>query len=161
MRNCTKCGDGKPLTDFYKHPSSVDGRDTKCKECVKAAMTRNRNANIERIRVYDRARGARQAPEYLAEYRARKPNVYAAQSAVSSGLRDGKITKPVLCQYCGTYDKLHGHHRDYSRPLDVQWLCVPCHKQWHAANGEALNAASFLMAARDPIENYSDYMRRD
>lgn len=30
--------------------------------------------------------------------------------------------------------KLEAHHCDYSLPLEVLWLCMPCHKEWHKNN---------------------------
>lgn len=33
MKQCTKCGAIKPLTDFHKRPETKDGRRTDCKEC--------------------------------------------------------------------------------------------------------------------------------
>ena len=35
---------------------------------------------------------------------------------------------------------LHGHHEDYSQPLEVVWLCAPCHGLRHRT-GAALAAA--------------------
>jgi hypothetical protein len=33
MKQCTKCGVVKPLTEFHKRPETKDGRRTDCKEC--------------------------------------------------------------------------------------------------------------------------------
>ena len=139
MKPCFKCGEVKPLVEFYKHPMMVDGHVNKCKECNKRDVRENRRANVDYYRAYDRARGSRTNSSYLREYRAKSPAKYKAKTAIGNALRDRKITKDVLCQYCGAYRKLHGHHCDYDKPLDVQWLCVPCHKQWHLVNGEGLN----------------------
>lgn len=58
---------------------------------------------------------------------------------VSAKLRQavytGKISKPNNCQGCNAYfknkAKLHGHHKDYSKPYDVKWLCSQCHGKDH------------------------------
>jgi ribosomal protein S27AE len=34
------------------------------------------------------------------------------------------------CVRCGATKSL-AHHEDYDKPLDVMWLCQPCHKQRH------------------------------
>jgi hypothetical protein len=36
-KECTMCHETKLLRDFYKHPSTTDGRQPRCKECTKAA----------------------------------------------------------------------------------------------------------------------------
>ncbi|WP_408610655.1 SWIM zinc finger family protein [Lentzea terrae] len=36
VKSCRTCSVTKPLSAFYKHPASKDGRQTQCKECVKA-----------------------------------------------------------------------------------------------------------------------------
>lgn len=38
------------------------------------------------------------------------------------------IIKPKLCEGCGQEKVLQGHHEEYSKPLDVIWLCITCHK---------------------------------
>ena len=43
----------------------------------------------------------------------------------------GDVTPPEVCEKCGKKTKLHAHHRDYSRPLDVEWFCQPCHRKIH------------------------------
>lgn len=41
----------------------------------------------------------------------------------------GEIVRPEFCG-CGA-EKPHAHHEDYSRPLDVMWLCRKCHDARH------------------------------
>lgn len=47
---------------------------------------------------------------------------------LNSAVKTGKVTKPTHCEDCKTEPKrLEGHHEDYSKPLEVIWLCTPCH----------------------------------
>jgi hypothetical protein len=45
-------------------------------------------------------------------------------------MRNGTLTsKP--CEVCGTR-KVHAHHDDYGKPLEVIWLCHSHHMARHA-----------------------------
>lgn len=46
-------------------------------------------------------------------------------------VKKGKIKKPDKCEICGTKCLINGHHKDYSKPLDVNWVCHRCHKAIH------------------------------
>jgi hypothetical protein len=41
----------------------------------------------------------------------------------------GKLNK-VPCEKCGS-PRSQMHHDDYDKPLDVEWLCRPCHMRLH------------------------------
>lgn len=51
------------------------------------------------------------------------------RSTAGVALRRGKITRKP-CQKCGS-EKSQMHHHDYSKPLEVEWLCRPCHLWEH------------------------------
>ena len=68
---------------------------------------------------------------YKAKYYERFPEKKAAKDALRAAVRYGKINKPDACPICGKTGLIHGHHTDYSKPLDVQWLCQPCHVDAH------------------------------
>lgn len=139
-KKCFKCGEVKPLSDFYKHKMMADGHVNKCKDCNKKDVIENRKKNVDYYRDYDRERGARQTSEYQRNYRNEFPMKYAAHRLVSNSIRDGRLSKPDRCEECNKFhDHIHGHHDDYALPLVVRWLCPPCHKAWHDKNGEAKN----------------------
>ena len=54
-----------------------------------------------------------------------------ARSALGWAVRCGRIEKPSRCQFCGCKYLLVGHHKDYSKPLNVLWLCRRCHARIH------------------------------
>ena len=78
-------------------------------------------------------------------YRKRNPEKYRATTAVNNAIRDEKIIRPDCCEECNSKCKTHGHHDDYSKYLDVRWLCNDCHNAWHEENGEALISNSVLI----------------
>lgn len=140
MKICFKCKQSKPLHDFYKHSEMSDGYLNKCKECTKkdSYNRRHKSESREKILAYDRARGNRQKPEYLKEYREKYPKKYKAHNLVNNAIRK-KYLIAEPCEICGN-ENTHGHHDDYDKPLNVRWLCPEHHKEWHAKHGEALNA---------------------
>jgi len=118
----------------------ADGHLNKCKECTRSDVAKYRSENIEKIRAYDRARGARQTKEYAKEYRRKFPLKYKATNMVNNAIRSGNLHKEP-CSICGNKGFVHAHHDDYSKPLNVRWLCPAHHSQWHAENGEGKNKA--------------------
>lgn len=130
-KKCFKCGKIKPLSDFYKHKEMADGHVNKCKVCNKKDVTENRNKKIEYYREYDRNRGSRQDKYYLREYRRKNPEKFAAHQLVRYAIKNGKLAKKP-CEVCGAENRLEAHHEDYTRPLDVIWLCSEHHKWIHS-----------------------------
>lgn len=52
-----------------------------------------------------------------------------------AAIRDGTLV-PTPCVRCSDPDKkVVAHHDDYSRPLDVTFLCEKCHKDRHRELG--------------------------
>jgi hypothetical protein len=133
-KRCFKCEAVKPLEEFYKHPMMADGHVNKCKECNKNDVTNNRNKNIEKIRAYDRERG--KIPERIkanAEinraWRQEDARRSFAHNQVAKAIRNGSLVRQP-CIRCEE-TKSVAHHEDYDKPLEVVWLCQPCHKQRH------------------------------
>ena len=52
-----------------------------------------------------------------------------ARSAINHEIRVGRVERQP-CEVCGS-SWAEAHHEDYTRPLDVRWLCRPHHLAWH------------------------------
>lgn len=133
-KRCFKCGECKPIDDFYKHKRMGDGHLNKCKECTKLDSFKNRLANIETVREYDRNRASLAHRKALRlrtaeEWRIKFPNRKNAHSVLSRALKAGTVV-PLPCFVCG--EKAEAHHPDYDAPLAVSWLCSKHHRQAHA-----------------------------
>lgn len=155
MKICKVCGTEKEFCCFYKHSQTKDGYLNKCKECAKKQAIENRNSKIDYYREYDKKRanlphrviaraeyqktenGKRSKAKAIKKYRERNPEKYRAHGILNNSIRDGKIIKPEFCSICGVSGvKIHGHHHDYSKPLDVIWCCEKCHADIHRALGK-------------------------
>ncbi|NOQ37374.1 hypothetical protein GQ472_00670 [archaeon] len=67
--------------------------------------------------------------------RLRRPLHEKAMKKLHNAVKSGTKDKPNNCTLCDfkTDDKrmIHGHHEDYSKPLDVIWVCRKCHNKIH------------------------------
>lgn len=62
-------------------------------------------------------------------YRKKFPERRRAHCLVEYALKNGSLKK-MPCVKCGN-QKSEAHHEDYSKPLEVKWLCRPCHLKEH------------------------------
>src|SRR3990167_11210832 len=53
-----------------------------------------------------------------------------ADKKVHYALALGRLVRQA-CEQCGE-PKTDAHHDDYSKPLDVRWLCRSCHRIFHS-----------------------------
>lgn len=84
----------------------------------KAYMVAYRNANRLKLRM-GRYKWARENPHKV-----------RAAKIVARELMNGRIFKEP-CEKCGSVKDLRAAHNDYSKPLDVTWLCRVHHAERH------------------------------
>jgi hypothetical protein len=51
-----------------------------------------------------------------------------ARKKLHYAIRKGLVAKAAHCEMCPE-PKVQAHHPDYSKPLDVRWLCTKHHRQ--------------------------------
>ena len=142
---CKACGDHKQPEDFY-------AGDKTCKECRKQRAREYRIENIDKVREYDRNRpnkdarreenklrykkrmsteeGRRMEREAKARWQKKNTLKRAAHIIVGNAARDGKLS-PQPCEACFNTHDIHAHHEDYTKPLEITWLCRKCHSKRH------------------------------
>lgn len=59
-----------------------------------------------------------------------------ARSIANVAVKRGQLV-PKPCEKCGA-EPAQKHHEDYSKPLDVIWLCAACHTAGHYPGAEAI-----------------------
>jgi hypothetical protein len=113
---CGICGLVKPLSEFHQDPKSKR-RHSRCKECRRSHQREYWKKRREYYRKLD------QEPE-RAHRRAVRIQTFMA-------IRNGKL-KRQPCEVCGTTERIEAHHDDYSKPLEVRWLCTTHHAEHHS-----------------------------
>lgn len=116
LRTCNFCGATKTI-DLFRP------RSRQCLDCRQDFLTGYEKDSYRRE--YKVA--------YMAAYRKTPKEMVkaAARQALHLAIASGKIDKPTVCSRCPSTIKIHGHHHDYSQPLDVIWLCTKCHVAEH------------------------------
>lgn len=156
---CRECGIDQPIENFYVHNRMGDGHLNKCKACVKSRVKVHYQDNIESIREYDRKRaslphrvkarydysktekGRESRKKTLNKAKELYPTKAFARYTTSNAIRDGKLIRQP-CIICG--GKAEAHHPDYSKPLEVIWLCNFHHRMEHKKE-KALNMGDHVV----------------
>lgn len=117
-------------------------------DCRRTAQRERARLGMQRYRTLCPERAAEVARRYRAKYKEDidlRAGVRAYRTAVATGDKRaarsavGKLlarfAKPSNCRRCGFVPEdstgIHAHHKDYKKPLQVQWLCASCHRKEH------------------------------
>lgn len=137
---CIRCGEEKPITEYYQHKGMADGHLNVCKECVKARIRKywadGRGRECDKRRQQTESRKAWQR-EHSALQRKKWKKKRSCRTRFWTKFKKGEIEKSP-CKVCGANKLVEAHHSDYNKPFEVVWLCSRHHKEWHR-NNTALN----------------------
>jgi hypothetical protein len=143
MKTCMKCGVSKDEDQFYL--INVRGkplRRTKCIACESAYSTSaaSKERSRKRNRRYRDEGVSKTWDENHRKSRVENhPEKVRTARIVRSALESGNLIRPLRCDHCDIIPPkmrdgrsgIQAHHEDYSRPLDVIWLCYGCHIEIH------------------------------
>ena len=59
--------------------------------------------------------------------RLKYPEKRRAHDAVYRATKRGDLVRPNVCEHCDASVFTEASHTDYSKQLDVEWLCKSCH----------------------------------
>ena len=146
-KECKICKTTKPLEEFAKSKTGKYGHDAQCKKCRyartgRAHFLRNKEKCYENAAKWNKKNrdivNKRTRERYaidnttIVERDRRHAEKVKAQHLVQTHVRRGKIIKPTICSICNRESKrIEGHHADYSKPLEVIWVCNQCHHDIH------------------------------
>ena len=140
MKRCPTCQTEKDESEFYACKRSPTGLKSQCKPCHMEGNIRTRDPERTRLARAEHARKARAADPEKFRARERKASLLRpkdervkARRKLHQALRRGSVVRPTTCSKCSAVGKVTAHHPNYSRPLEVEWLCYQCHADEHRA----------------------------
>lgn len=126
-KQCIKCGELKPSLNFRLKRNTCRGCESK--RSVEWAKKNPKWKQRLNKRYFSISLGKKAIYKKTILFRDKFPQKYKAYIAVQSAIRNGSLVRGK-CEICGL-KKTHAHHDDYSKPLDVRWLCALCHIRVH------------------------------
>ena len=127
MKTCTKCGETKALTEFYKKKGGRDGLTPQCKGCENIRMKAYREANKEKTKA-----------RHKAYYEANPEKVKAQKKACYEANKEKiKAHKKAYCE--ANKEKIKARQKAW-REANKEELKAR-HKAYYEANKEKLKAA--------------------
>ena len=111
---CKKCCLKQQKEYYFKNPQKLQER---------------RKKDAERQRNISTVKRATYLKKWRAENKEKFRIMHNAHALVAIALKNGKLIKNS-CKVCGV-TRVHAHHTNYSKPLEIQWLCNVHHKEAH------------------------------
>lgn len=133
-KKCSKCLLIYSSYLFPKDRQKVDGIYPACKECCRKRNRRYACSHTTLIKekykdIYKTPKEKERLRNLAEIMRKKYPEKMMARRQVFLALSRGSITKEI-CECCSD-SKVHAHHEDYSKPLEVRWLCGKHHRELH------------------------------
>lgn len=92
--------------------------------------------------------------------RTKEPGYWDAQlrahAICLAAIKRGEIVRQSQCEICGSTKRVDAHHEDYSKPLEIVWLCRRHHVRRHfdIARQTAARAEGVSLEPVDFFPNY-------
>lgn len=97
---------------------------------VNKVQSEYRKSNGEKIKYFSRkyvSKNKETIKIYSMLMREMEPKKEHARKKINELKRNGLLVSRDVCEFCEKEKKTNAHHYDYSKPLDVVWLCSVCH----------------------------------
>lgn len=123
-KRCGRCRQTKSSKAFNLDAAYSDGLGFYCRECA-------REKRAGRYVLYNREWSARHPGYAMNSVRwiSKNPEKRQAHLIIKRAIKSGRL-KRLPCEKCNN-GKSEAHHDDYSKPLDVRWLCRKHHAEHH------------------------------
>ena len=95
----------------------------KNRECIDKSHIEWAKRNPDKVKIY--------AQRVRAKWVPKNKHKIECHREVRKAVRKGDLLKPENCSSCNKIGKVNAHHNDYTKPLEVVWLCHKCHKEVH------------------------------
>ena len=115
-KRCPRCRKHLPISGFAWSKAKQRPHGY-CRKC-------SRRKHVEWLKT---PAGRRSLHKYNSQPDRRRKN--DVRVFTQKAIRLGYLT-PKPCRVCGV-TKVHAHHTDYSKPLEVEWLCEAHHQEVH------------------------------
>jgi hypothetical protein len=144
---CCACKRKLPSKSYYLQTASPDGWRPQCIDCDRVYHHEWQKNNPDKVQVnrerYENTpKGKSKRKEIVRRYLINNRVKVRARQLVRNRIFRGKLIKPDRCEECLQGAVVQSHHDDYSKPLEIKWLCRQCHKEVGARTKEMLSKCS-------------------
>ena len=116
-------------------------RNPKRASLIQMKYRREHAASVRRSHRAWENRNPEKCREWRRRWRERSRMATSAEHLLNKAVERGDVFRPTQCSCCGRTGNIQGHHVDYGKPLDVEWLCQPCHRKRHLAVSNSASSA--------------------
>lgn len=119
MEKCSICkkNDGAYSFKGYMTKKGIQRYHFRCRECNTAISKKYRSTEKGKLAI------GRCVKKSIKKYQYKQN----ARMLIAKSIRMGILLKEYHCSKCFSDYHVQAHHDDYSKPLDIIWLCKFCH----------------------------------
>jgi len=143
---CSTCKQFSPRANFYTDKKSPSGLKSECRKCHGITCMATCNRELKRDRDRDWMKSSSYAKRE--EVKARRRNLRRGKGKsleervrilTNRAVELDLLERPEKCSLCCETGDVDAHHWDYSKPLDVFWVCPRCHGIMHRRINEGVS----------------------